>query len=144
MKVSPSNYQRRLVRMASDAIKAASAATGVTCEEVRGRGRPAAVAFTRQMAMALLREMGLTLKEVAGLFGRTHATVIHAQRARDAWPLNATAWDQYNLARKVFFHECAVGPERCRIIRALNRIRQQRERLAAQSADLVRELEGLS
>lgn len=58
----------------------------VTPEEVMGRNRSRRVSFARHLAMYLvLPKVGMTITKVGALFGRSHATVIHAQQVIDTF-----------------------------------------------------------
>ena len=50
--------------------------------DMTSKQRPANIAFPRQVAMYLCRELtGQSLPAIANAFGRTHATVLHAHNA---------------------------------------------------------------
>ena len=66
------------VRPRRDYLRAASAVSGSTIEDVTGPSRRRDLALPRMAAMAIARGEGLTLPVVARLFGRDHTTVLHA------------------------------------------------------------------
>lgn len=61
-------------------LDAVCAVWDVSRHDLLGRSRSQPVAFARQLAMALTYNMtGCSLHDVGGIFGRNHATVIHAR-----------------------------------------------------------------
>ena len=60
-------------------ITAVAKALRVTVEQIKSRRKTQHVAFARQVAMYLAREMtDLSFPEIGAAFGRDHSTVIHA------------------------------------------------------------------
>jgi hypothetical protein len=56
---------------------------GLTTDELRGRDRTARVAWPRQVAMKLARELALTLPTIGRYYNRNHTTALHAIRLVD-------------------------------------------------------------
>jgi chromosomal replication initiation ATPase DnaA len=57
-----------------------TAVTGVTVEEMLGRGRTPQVAIARHHLMAAMWRSGLSIAQVGAVLGRNHATVIYGLR----------------------------------------------------------------
>ena len=66
------------------AIQDVSAATGVSVEDLLGRGRRREITQARQLAMFIAREKGAAYSVIARVFGRDHTTIIHGVRAEAA------------------------------------------------------------
>jgi chromosomal replication initiation ATPase DnaA len=64
-------------------IETVSAETGISSEEILGRGRCAHVALARQYAMWKCREQGYSFPLIGRVFGRDHSTVMHGCRVID-------------------------------------------------------------
>ena len=64
-----------------DIVRAVGEATRVTRAEMHGRSRLQPIAYARQLAMYLIRQITrASYPRIGAFFGRTHATVIHACR----------------------------------------------------------------
>lgn len=64
-------------------IKRVSKATGVTVEELKSKTRKRVILVPRQVAQYLIYcelKGKMTLKEMGGLFGKDHATIIHSYK----------------------------------------------------------------
>lgn len=66
------------------AIRDVSAATGVSVDDLLGRGRRRKITQARQLAMFIAREKGAAYSAIARVFGRDHTTIIHGVRAEAA------------------------------------------------------------
>lgn len=62
-------------------VEAVSAVTSVSRDEMKSNSRLRRICTARHLAMYFLRKLTtLSLKEIGNVFGRDHATVLHAER----------------------------------------------------------------
>jgi chromosomal replication initiator protein len=65
-------------------MRATAEAAGIDAAALRGPDRRRAVAWPRQVAMALCRRRGVSLGAIGLAFRRDHTTVLHALRVVEA------------------------------------------------------------
>ena len=85
-------------------VSAVGEATHITPAQMRGRSRRQRIAYARQLAMYLMRQITRTSYPlIAAFFGRTHATVIYAcESMRWRLPLEPEARRTLNKIATIF------------------------------------------
>jgi chromosomal replication initiator protein len=91
-------------------LKAVAESFQVAVDELKSRRRTQHIAFPRQVAMFLVRELtSLSLAEIGGFFGRDHTTVRHAcEKIRDETERDHSLEARISLLRRALKPEPAL------------------------------------
>lgn len=92
-------YQRRLTKLPDESLRfglllapaktimsVIVADSGITSEEIWSKSRKLNVVITRQLLMYMLTvNIKIPFEQIASIFGKNHATVIHARNTIENW-----------------------------------------------------------
>ena len=92
--------RERFFNMTPDNIlNAVASATGVSEEDIKSRSRVKIVALARQIAMYYTYKTGNTFVEVAEMYDRNHANIMHAVKRVTEW--RECDWEVRGILDKV-------------------------------------------